>query len=279
MSQEEFATQNASPEELAAPAPAPEAEVTPEVEAPAEESAAPAPAEEAPKEEQSKAVKELIAQRKKRQAAEQEAAYWRGVAESKAKPEAPAQVATPPGEVTGPVEPNVNDFATYADFERAERAYFVELAKAEMRQEIKREQTAQQQAVKQQTFQEKIMAAIKADPEFEEIIHDNSLPISNDVLPLLQESDVAPELIRYLHNNRDHAKKMFYMSPIQAAKEIGAIEAQLKHKPTPAPPPKKVSQAPEPTPTVTPQGSGVLDEDSLPIDQWIARRNKAQFGR
>ena len=43
----------------------------------------------------SKVVSELIAQRKKRQDAEREAAYWKGVAEGRGKPDSPSSAETP----------------------------------------------------------------------------------------------------------------------------------------------------------------------------------------
>ena len=80
------ATEPVAPAVVADPAPAPET-----------------PAPETPEAEPSKAVKELIAQRKKRQDAERDTAYWKGVAEGRGKQDVvPAAPETPSGPPVAP---------------------------------------------------------------------------------------------------------------------------------------------------------------------------------
>lgn len=273
------------------PVETPAAPVIPAEETPAVNTPDPAPGGTVPPEEQPKAVKELIDQRKRRQKAEQEAAYWRGVAEARAAgttPPPPAVTPPVPAAPTAPVAPatpNIDDFATFDEYDKAMRAYdkekeeyLVAVTEFRMTQKFQQQQIQKQQNQTQQNFQQRLEKAAEADPTILDIAADPTLPVSKWMVPVLQESDVAPELLKYLHNNRGEAARIASLPPMLAAKEMGVIEAGIKTKPAPEPP-KKVSSAPEPIPTVTPSGGGTIDEGDLPIDEYIKRRNKAQFGR
>ena len=281
MSQEEFATPNAPVDQSADSAPAPEQTV---VEIPADQPADSAPAEDTPPQEeappeQSKAVKELIAQRKKRQVAEQEAAYWKGVAEGRVEKEPAVQKPAPTvSAATPPVMPDPTAYDSYDRFEDAERQYIIDSAKYAIRAEQQAEREALKQREQVSKFQAKINAAAATDPTIHEIIADRSLPISNDMAQLIQHSDSPVELIKYLSGNREESLRIANMPPILAARELGIIEAKITAKPI-AEPTKKVSQAPAPITTIAPAGSSVVEEADLPIDQFIARRNKARHGR
>lgn len=225
---------------------------------------------------QSKAVKELIAQRKKRQQAEQEAAYWRGVAEGKEKPTPAPQVqkVDPDGP---PPEPVVDDFSNYAEFERAEKQWIIDMAEHRMVQRQKQEIQRREEVAVESSFKQAIAKALKEDSSFADIINDSTLEISHNMLPAIQTSDVAPDVIKWLSANREEAQRIASLPLHLASKEIGVIETKIKFKPKPEV--KKVSQAPAPIATVTPSGVVSVDESDLPIDQYILRRNKAQFGR
>lgn len=287
MSQAENATQNAIADQTAAPAPAevaaPEVNEVPEaVEQPVvnePESATGEQVEENQKPEQTKAVKELIAQRKKRQIAEQEAAYWRGVAEAATKKE---QVTPQPQQQNpdgAPVEPDPNQFSDFDTYERAKEKYLVDRAKYEFKLEMKAEQEKQKAQVLQTSFQQKIEEAARADEEFAEIVMDKTLPVSPQMLRVIQEADYPVELLKWLSENRQEATKLYHLDPIAVTRELVKIETKLTAKPAQPNPPKKVSQAPAPIPTVTPAGATIVDEDDLPIEEYHRRRTKAMFGR
>jgi len=228
--------------------------------------------------EQSKAVKELIAQRKKRQVAEQEAAYWRGVAEGKVKPEQSAQQVQSVGDSSVPVPPNPDNFSTFGEFDVAERQYIIDAAAYKIQADQHRMKMVQVEQERVVRFRERMEKAAALDPTLYEAVADNTLPISTAMAELIQDSEYAPDLVRYLYNNRKEAMRISQLSPLAAAKELGIAEAKLSIKPV-AEPTKKVSQAPAPISTVTPAGTTIVDEADLPMDQFFARRNKAQYGR
>lgn len=270
------ATADSAPATLATETPTPAATAD---SAPASENAAstesPNPSE--PQgEEQSKAVKELISQRKRRQQAEQEAAYWRGIAEGKGyKPAMP--VATPqqqaPQLLAPPVLPVLDNFESFEDFETAKTNYTVARAKYEMQQEVILQQQQRRQQELRSSWEKRLETAAKTDPTVYDVVSDPSLPVSHNMGVIIQTSDLGVDILKYLNANRQEAARIATMDPIMAARELGAIEAKIRYTPPPEPP-KKVSAAPEPIPTVTPTGSSVVDEDSLPTEEWIARRNK-----
>lgn len=262
--------------ETAAPAPAPEVEAKPaETSAPAE-NAAPAPAPEVEEPEKpSKAVSELIAQRKKRQEAEKEAAYWKGVAEGRIKPQAdPAPAPEPTSdEPKVPVAPKVDQFETYEQFEAAKDTYLIEKAKHDIRMEQQVAQQRQAAVETEQKFVQRIEAAVKEDPALADIMQDRTLPYSQVMVAIVKESDVAPQMLRWIDQNRQDAARIASLPPLQAARELGIVEARIKFAPKPEPV-RKVSAAPDPVNPITPSSTGVVDEDNLSMEEYYKRRTQ-----
>jgi len=277
MSEQEFATPTA-PAETVESAPTP-VEVVEEQPAASEESA-PVEIAQITEEEGSepKAVRELKEQRKKRQQAQQEAAYWKGVAEGRIQP----QSNTPAPQTQAPVStqlvaPKLDDFETYEEFESAKETYLVEKAKRAFTQEIQQRMQQTESQKIEMAFQERLAQEAENDPSISEIALDPTLPVSDAMASILKRSQLAPQILKYLHNNRTEAASIARMPPMEAAYKLGIVEAGLKAAPK-TPPPKKVSMAPEPIKTVQTSGSQTIDEDKLPVDEWIARRN-ATAGR
>ncbi len=223
----------------------------------------------------SKVVSELIAQRKKRQDAEREAAYWRGVAEGKGKPETPP---APQPSPTVPVAPKLDQYETYEQYEAAKDEYLLQTAEHRAMQRMQASQQATVAATVEQTFQKRIDAAVKEDPSLVEVLRDPTLPISAHMIPVLKESENAPKLLRWLDQHRDDARRIASLSPMQAAREMGILEAKLSFAPAPEPP-RRVSAAPEPITPVTPTSSAIVDEDALPMEEYHKRRTAKLTGR
>jgi hypothetical protein len=89
---------------------------------------------------------------------------------------------------------------------------------------------------------------------------------------------MAPQLLKWLNNNRNEASRIASLPPIMAAHEIGMVAAGIKNTPKPAPP-KRVSAAPDPIQTLTPSSSATVDEDDLPMEEYYKRRTKSLYGR
>jgi hypothetical protein len=244
----------------------------------------PAPAPEAPAKETieedqgakpSKVVSELIAQRKKRQDAEREAAYWKGRAEGQGKQEPPAVVQD--AKPTAPVAPKLDQFETYEQYEVAKDEYLLQTAEHRAMQRMQASQQATAAATVEQTFQKRIADAAKEDPALVDVMRDPTLPLSVHMIPALKESENAPKLIRWLDRNREEARRIASLPSMQAAREMGILEAKLSFVPV-VEPPKRVSTAPEPVKTVTPTSAAVVDEDSLPMEEYHKRRTQQEYG-
>jgi len=223
----------------------------------------------------SKVVSELIAQRKKRQDAEREAAYWKGRAEGRVESEPPKT--TPPPGPTVPLAPKLDQFETYEQYEVAKDEYLLQTAEHRAMQRLQADQQRQTAQTVEQTFQKRIDAAVKDDPSLADVMRDPTLPISAHMIPVLKESENAPKLLRWLDQNREEARRIANLPPLQAAREMGIAEARLSFAPV-AEPPRKVSAAPEPVKTVTPTSSATVDEDNLPMEEYHKRRTKQNFG-
>lgn len=261
--------------EPAAPAPA----TDPVVDPTNAEPAAPAPAPEEP-EKPSKAVSELIAQRKKRQEAEKEAAYWKGVAEGRIKPQPdPAPVSpTPEGAPAPLVAPKIDQFETYEQYEAAKDAYLVEKAKHDFRLEQQAEQQRQMFVETEQKFAQRIEAAAQEDPAILDLLQDRTLPYSPTMGTVVKDSDVAPQLLRWIDQNRKEAARIAALPPLQAARELGIVEARIKFAPKPEPV-RKVSAAPEPVTPVVPAAGDIVDEADLPMSEYYKRRSSKLYGK
>ncbi len=228
-----------------------------------------------------KRIKQLISKQKAeqeaRRKAEQEAAYWRGKAEATTpKPEAAP-------EVSKLVAPKIDNFENYEAYERAKEEYILKLAEVKVQQQLEEHNktaAANSTAKREQEEYESFISKLEAERDSENllrIINDQTLPVTRAMGKVIKNSDIAPQLIRHLDNNRDLAAKIAKMSPAMAGREIGKLEAQLQSQSVAQP--KRVSQAPTPIQTVKSAGTPVVRDEDLPIDEFIRRRNKAMMRR
>jgi hypothetical protein len=223
---------------------------------------------------ESKAVQELKTQRLKRQQAEREAAYWQGVAQGSTGAGVTRPDSHPRTDPSAPASPpKLVDYPTYEEYEAARDSFIIQRAKAEVVQELRTTDAKTRDQSVNEAFMARVQAASVADPELPSILEDMSLPISDAMATAVKESELAPQLLRYLNDNRDVARKLHGMSPISAAREIGKIETQLAAR-TKTAPPRQVSQAPEPITTVTTSGGALdIDPERESISDFMRRRN------
>ena len=264
-------------------APAPAATPEPVAPAPAAEPAAPAPAEPpaAPEPAPMVPLKALTETQRKFQEARERAAYLEGqlaAAQRTAEPAAPAQPDGPP------VEPDIDQFPDdYAAFERAQRRYIVDVAKYELKQEHQQAQTQAAQVQSQQqieaNWRKAMTTAQEKYPDFIDTISNPDFGQSSSVADAIKSSEIGGDVAYFLAKHLDVANSLNAMSPIQAAREIGKIEAKILATPKPTPPPV-ISQAPEPISTVVPGDSGVTVElKDLPMDDYFKARAPKIFHR
>ena len=246
-------------------------------------------------------VAAVKAERVRRQAAEadaikarEDAAYYRGLAERPAAPAAPVAPIKPDGPPAAPVAPEAKDFEDYADFEaadrlykQADRQYIIDLTtyNVEKRFETRTQQSRQQQTVEQQVtaFKQRLNDEAALDPDIVTLANTfhlpgpNQLPLTDPMQDAIRESDIGPKLLRYFANNRAEVLRLAALSPVTQLREIGRIEGSIINKHQPAV--KHVTSAPEPIKPVGGGGSIEVDDDKIPMTEYLARERARNADR
>jgi hypothetical protein len=237
------------------------------------------------------------AERRKRQEAEKEAAYWRGVAEGGGKKveSKPAVVETgPPAPPPRPARLNSANFDTWDAFEDAQaklneeyqtkrEEYVAAKVKYEVAQERKAETHGQTQNQKAEEYRKRLAKAVESDPEIQDIANNwnvpgqYQLPLNATMQDAILESDVGPEMLRHLHNNKADAARIARLSPVAAVRELVKIENEILDKSKTQPP--KVSNAPPPITPLSTKGAVNVDDDHRPAKDVIAEYRRQSAGR
>ena len=138
-----------------------------------------------------------------------------------------------------------------------------------------------------QTYQAEVVEAYNEREEkardkyddFEDVVYNPKLRITDVMAESIQSSDNGPDLAYWLGSNPKEAERIARLSPILQAKEIGKIEVRLADNP----PVKKSTSAPTPISPVTARSSGSPSHDTtdprsiktMTTSEWIeAERNR-----
>jgi transcriptional regulator NrdR family protein len=155
-------------------------------------------------------------------------------------------------------EPQPSQFNDAFEYAKALAEYTADKRIAEMKQEeVKAREALERQKVIDQWTQ-KVQKA-KADlPDFDDIVASSDVVVNDDIRDAILESDVGPQILYHLAENDEIAKKIAGLSPKQALREIGKLEARFEK--TEQAPPVVKSKAPAPISPI--RNSGKAD---LPI--------------
>lgn len=138
-------------------------------------------------------------------------------------------------------------------------------------------QTQQAQVV--EAYSEREEKARDKYDDFEDVVYNPKLRITDVMAESIQSSDNGPDLAYWLGSNPKEAERIARLSPILQAKEIGKIEVRLANNP----PVKKSTSAPTPISPVTARSSGSPSHDTtdprsiktMTTSEWIeAERNR-----
>lgn len=200
--------------------------------------------------------------------AEREAAFWR---EQAAKSQAPSQDAT--------TKPARDAFASDADYFEALADWKAEQKVSEFRKQQqaealnKAEQT--QTATRFELYQERVSTALDAMPDYHEVVGGSDVPAEAHVLEAILDSEQGPQLAYHLAKHPDVAQRLNEMTPVQAAREIGRLEAQLAQPKTETPPPRRTTNAPPPiNPVRGSNGQFTKSPDQMTDAEWYASQRK-----
>lgn len=124
------------------------------------------------------------------------------------------------------------------------------------------------QADRAQSWNAKQAEFVKSHPDFEDVVGNDDLLISQAMTDILAEADNGPELAYALGKDPDLSAKIAQLSPGKAALEMGKFAASVEAARKP-----KVSKAPPP---VRPVGSradaGKKSADEMSMDEYAAMR-------
>lgn len=148
--------------------------------------------------------------------------------------------------------PKQEDFATFEEWQ-AELSAHRTLGTLDDREARKREAEAkthfetvqtirqQQDAEDAQNWADQVVEGKAKYQDFEAVAMSDSVPITQDMARMLVQSDVAADVAYHLGKNPDVAAKISQLDPVNMARAMGRLEAQLS-----APKPKTTSTAPDP---------------------------------
>ena len=187
-------------------------------------------------------------------------------------------------------EPQVQTPATLPDRDIDPDAYAEALAARKAEELLARREAERQQRELLMAYKEREEAAFEKYDDFEQVVYNKALPITNVMAETIQASEVGPDVAYYLGSNPREAERISRLSPYLQAKEIGKIEVKL----TDNPPVKRTTNAPPPIKPVTAKTVGAPARDTTDprsvkdmstsewieaerlrqIKQWEARRNR-----
>lgn len=141
--------------------------------------------------------------------------------------------------------------------------------------------TQQQQRQANATFEDRAEKARAKYADFDIIFkhpNEGGPAISDPMKAVIQESELGPDIAYHLAKNPDESRRIWGLSPLAQARELGKIEATLSQKAAEG---KKPSSAPEPitpvgsrTHTPTYDTSDPKSTKTMSVSEWIAAENK-----
>lgn len=276
----EALTPESVPASVAA-APAPVAQSTPEVSINAVEAPTPAPAAEPPRVFTQEDIDKIVTKRlsKAQRSWERERQQLLdGILSTKRGeiPQAPQGVA--PADEGRPDPAKFSDFQAYV---QAEIAHGVKQQLAGLQQATtaaeQRNVEVQRHAILAQGVQKQFEAGVEKYSDFEDIVSDPDLPITQAMAEVLAESEVGADLAYYLGKNPKEAARIARLPAISAARELGKLEAKLPTLAAPA-----VSKAPPPVTPTKGAAGGEKDPSQMTdaeFNAWRQKQIKARQGR
>lgn len=182
-----------------------------------------------------------------------------------------------PAPTANPVAPDpqlaLDDPATYrAQQGEYTRAVARQVA-AETRAEAEQDRQQSEAQKQRQAYSDKLQAAVADDPQLYERLRAATFELTPAMTDVLVTSDKPIELTRYLAEHPEEGARIEKLSPLQAAREMGRIEARLEAiKPT------RASNAPDPMQRPRGNERVRIDPDKLSVDEWKKWR-EAQIAR
>lgn len=216
-------------------------------------------------------TREKYEERRAKEQALQEAAYWREQAQrTQTAPQAPK-----------PQEgrPTPDQFTDWNDYETARDAWLIKEAKQSWTAEQTQAETQRQQQERQRKFQERVAKFEQEVPGGWQVAVSAPFEPTPAMLEVIAESDIGPRIAHYLATHLDEAHALARQGQYAQAAALGRIEAKLS-APPPLPP-ARTTQAPPPPPSVTGNAPPSKDPARMSMEdhmQAVAAKRRAKYG-
>jgi len=170
--------------------------------------------------------------------------------------------------------PKEADFEDYAAFEDAKAEHRLKKVLAEQRHadraasDANRQATARREAV--EAFQDRLDDLREAIPDADKVLKAAAdREVKGHVQELVVESEKGELLAYYLAKNPEKLDELNRMSPLKAAKAVGALESRLTLAK-----PKKTPSAPAPAKPVA--GSAAPSSADADLDAWLSKTYRSR---
>jgi hypothetical protein len=164
-------------------------------------------------------------------------------------------------------EPQPSQFNDAFEYAKALAEYTADQRIGEMRRQDAEAKEAQERQKVIETWASKVQAAKASMPDFDDIVASSDVVVNDDIRDAILESDVGPQILYHLAENDDVAKRIAGLSPKQALREIGKLEARFEVKET-APETKPIVRSKAPAPIQPLRGSNPADVPLSANGEW-----------
>jgi hypothetical protein len=129
-------------------------------------------------------------------------------------------------------EPKPEQFSDMYEYAKALAEYTADKRLMERdRKEVARKAAAEQEQ-KFKAWADRVNAAKNDLPDFDDMVQSSDVRVSDPVRDAIIESENGPQILYYLAENAEFAKKLADMSVVSAVREIGKIEARFSREAT-----------------------------------------------
>lgn len=166
------------------------------------------------------------------------------------------------------IEPRREAFADDQAYSQAQLEHLAEKKAAEKLAERQRTEEAER---RQEAFIEKAEKAAERYPDFQQVVSNPALPITEAMAEFIAESDQGADVAYFLGKNPMKAAAIAQMSPVKAARELAKLEGELAARPKATP-----SKAPDPIKPVGSRGSSTsaMPSDDDDIATWMRKERE-----
>lgn len=180
--------------------------------------------------------------------------------------------------INGAEKPKEEDFESFEEYQAALSARESlrqldirqrnEAAQAHERSQQKVEAAKQaRRAELQANFAPQVAEAREKYPDFDALVMGERTPLSDVMQEIVMDSDVGAEVAYQLCKNPAETQAIAGLSPLEQARKLGAIEANLSR-----PAPGKTTKAPDPMTPVGGTGGGTAAPEKMSVDEYRAWR-------